>query len=80
MSSMSRHACIVAAARLAVTAAALRAQAIAAPPDSDRLIEPATLLAWHEAKARGGPTFSGGPAWRAHMQFVDPAKSPGTRR
>jgi len=60
-------------ARSAVAFVALCTQVFAAPPDPNRLIDPATLRAWHEAKARGGPTFSGGPAWRAHMQFVEAA-------
>ena len=29
------------------------------------------LQRWHVEKARGGPTFSGSPAWHAHMQFVE---------
>ena len=28
------------------------------------------LQRWHVEKARGGPTFSGSPAWHAHMDFV----------
>jgi len=31
------------------------------------------LQQWHVEKARGGPTFSGGPAWHAHMDFVEAA-------
>jgi hypothetical protein len=31
------------------------------------------LQQWHVEKAGLGPTFSGGPAWQAHMQFVEAA-------
>jgi len=31
------------------------------------------LQKWHIEKAGGGSTFSGGPAWHAHMQFVEAA-------
>ena len=31
----------------------------------------AQLQAWHEEKAAGGPTFSGSPAWLAHMTFIE---------
>ncbi|MDP6674774.1 MAG: hypothetical protein QGH93_08020, partial [Gammaproteobacteria bacterium] len=29
------------------------------------------LQRWHAEKDRGGPTFSGSPAWHAHMQFIE---------
>ena len=32
-----------------------------------------TLQKWHVEKANGGPTFSGSPAWLAHMAFVEAA-------
>ena len=35
------------------------------------LVSVQTLQRWHEEKARGGPTFSGSPAWRAHAEFVE---------
>lgn len=28
---------------------------------------------WHEIKAANGPTFSGSPAWRAHVEWVEQA-------
>ncbi len=31
------------------------------------------LQAWHVEKARIGSTFSGGPAWHSHLQFVEAA-------
>jgi hypothetical protein len=31
------------------------------------------LQRWHVEKAEAGPTFSGSPAWRAHMAFVESA-------
>jgi hypothetical protein len=50
----------------------LRAAAATAPNVDMNLLMPfAELQAWHEEKDRGGPTFSGGPAWRAHMEFVE---------
>ena len=39
--------------------------------DVPRLISADEFLDWHEEKARGGATFSGGPAWHAHMSFVE---------
>ena len=37
-----------------------------------KLLPSADLLqTWHVEKARGGPTFSGSPAWRAHIEFVE---------
>ncbi len=39
--------------------------------DADLLIAADELQAWHDEKARGGSTFSGGPAWLAHMNFVE---------
>ena len=30
-----------------------------------------TLQSWNEIKAELGPTFSGSPAWQAHMNFVE---------
>ena len=36
-------------------------------------ITPATLQRWHEIKAANGPTFSGSPAWRAHVEWVEQA-------
>lgn len=39
---------------------------------NDTLLPTADLLQrWHAEKARGGPTFSGSPAWRAHIKFVE---------
>jgi hypothetical protein len=35
------------------------------------LTSPAQLQHWHAEKAAGGPTFSGSPAWRKHMAFVE---------
>ena len=29
------------------------------------------LQQWHAEKDRGGPTFSGSPAWHTHMQFIE---------
>jgi len=39
--------------------------------DMTRLLTADELQEWHVAKDAGGPTFSGGPAWRAHMNFVE---------
>lgn len=50
---------------------ALRGDAAATAVDMGRLIDAAELQAWHEAKDRAGPTFSGSPAWRAHMEFIE---------
>jgi len=48
------------------------AAAVSVPPiDPAWLVSADELQAWHEEKARGGATFSGGPAWRAHMEFIE---------
>lgn len=39
--------------------------------DRAGLVTAAELQAWHVIKDAGGPTFSGSPAWRAHMRFVE---------
>ncbi|MGI9343524.1 MAG: hypothetical protein ACR2QV_11785 [Gammaproteobacteria bacterium] len=39
--------------------------------DRAGLVTAAELQAWHVIKDEGGPTFSGSPAWRAHMGFVE---------
>ncbi len=42
-------------------------------PEPSRLVSTQTLQQWHAAKARGGPTFAGSAAWRAHVEFVERA-------
>jgi hypothetical protein len=32
---------------------------------------PELLQQWNEAKAEGGPTFAGSPAWQAHMDIIE---------
>ena len=39
--------------------------------DTAKLPAADELQAWHVEKASGGSTFSGGPAWHEHMQFVE---------
>jgi len=59
-------------AALAVIALLIGTWAGAAPRvDPALLVTADELQAWHEDKDRGGPTFSGGPAWRAHMEFIE---------
>jgi hypothetical protein len=49
-----------------------QAAATAAPVVAmDQLVPAVQLQAWHEAKDRGGPTFSGGPVWQVHMEFIE---------
>ncbi len=43
----------------------------ASPATAPELITADELQRWHVEKARGGPTFSGSPAWHAHMRFVE---------
>ena len=40
---------------------------------SPTLVTAATLQRWHGIKAANGPTFSGSPAWRAHVEWVEQA-------
>jgi len=47
----------------------------AAIVDVARLPNADELQQWHVEKARMGATFSGSPAWHAHMQFVEAALS-----
>lgn len=41
------------------------------PLEPARLVGVETLQQWHAAKAEGGPTFAGSPAWREHVEFVE---------
>lgn len=36
-------------------------------------VDAPTLQRWHGIKAAAGPTFSGNPAWRAHVEWVEQA-------
>ncbi|MDH5254866.1 MAG: hypothetical protein OEW72_03020, partial [Gammaproteobacteria bacterium] len=56
-----------------VIAAFLASCALAPAPGAGPGITAATLQRWHELKAAGGPTFSGSPAWRAHVDWVEKA-------
>lgn len=44
---------------------------LGAQPFAADLISADKLQRWHVEKAAGGPTFSGSPAWRAHMKVVE---------
>ena len=35
------------------------------------MLTAAKLEAWHRDKADLGPTFSGSPAWTAHLNFIE---------
>ncbi len=43
------------------------------PAGAADVVSADTLQKWHVEKANGGPTFSGSPAWLAHMAFVEAA-------
>lgn len=41
------------------------------PDEEPKLVAMEELQAWHITKDKSGPTYSGSPAWHAHMQFVE---------
>lgn len=63
----------MAVAGMPVLAALLASCVLAPAPEAGPRLTAATLQRWHEAKAAGGPTFSGSPAWRTHVEWVEEA-------
>jgi hypothetical protein len=63
----------VTAGSLLAVAALLVSCTLAPAPARETGLTAATLQRWHESKAAGGPTFSGNPAWRAHVEWVEQA-------
>jgi len=58
--------------RAALVAILLLAGCALGPADPPA-ITAAEFQRWHEIKAANGPTFSGNPAWRAHVEWVEQA-------
>jgi len=55
---------------MAVFALLLVQSMVVSPSIAGDLVGADELQRWHVEKARLGPTFSGSPAWHAHMSFV----------
>ncbi|MFQ5634579.1 MAG: hypothetical protein ACE5G3_04515 [Gammaproteobacteria bacterium] len=74
MQGSYRHRAILLACGMLLHAAEPAAGAAAGDSvriDPSRLPSTDRLRAWHAKKDAGGPTFSGSPAWQAHMRLIE---------